>query len=146
MTQESAQQGEVKTARKLLVDCYSCSNPYSALPMLDNFGLLMFYCADFLKDCVYYSPRLDLICVARQDGDTVCLYDVFGKTDISLDALAGSLPFENYSFVALGFTPKDAGSCVCGRHEEEDTTLFVYEKKENIFEAARVRMPELSHA
>lgn len=146
MTQESAEKEKVQAARKLLGERYSCSNPYSALPMADNFGLLMFYCADFLKDCVYYSPRLDLVCVAQQDGDMVCLYDVFGRADVGLDVLAGSLPFADYSTVVLGFTPKGADGYSCSRHEEEDTTLFVYEKKENIFAAARVRMPELSHA
>ena len=28
--------------------------------MLDNPGLLMFYCSGFLKDCVYYSSAYDL--------------------------------------------------------------------------------------
>lgn len=31
-------------SRRLLLQRYQKSNPYSRLPMLDNWGLLMFYC------------------------------------------------------------------------------------------------------
>lgn len=137
---------ETREARELLKSLYRKSNPYSALPMVDNCGLLMFYCAGFMKECVYYSPKLNAVCVASQEENTVYLSDVFGDPDCSLRELAGMLPFEAYDVVAFGFTPKDAEGCICEKLVEEDTTLFVYRDKENVFGEAKVRMPELSHA
>lgn len=133
-------------ARELLKRFYRKSNPYSALPMVDNYGLLMFYCADFMKECVYYSPKLNAVCVASQEQNTVCLSDVFGDPACSLRELAGVLPFENYDVVTFGFTPKDTEGCICEKLVEEDTTLFVFRDKENVFGEAKVRMPELSRA
>lgn len=133
-------------ARKLLQRYYQRSNPLSALPMLENYGLLMFYCADFMKECVYYSRQRDVICVASRDGNTVYLSEVFGNPDCSLYELARELPFENYSTVVLGFTPKETEGFSAEKLEEEDTTLFVYRDGENIFREGCVRMPELSRA
>lgn len=133
-------------ARKLLEEYYRRSNPYCALPMLDNYGLLMFYCADFMKECVYYSGQRDAVCVALKEGSTVRLLDVFGNPGCSLQELAGELPFENYSAVALGFAPDETEGCICEKLVEEDTTLFVHRDGENVFGKGRVRMPELSRA
>ena len=58
---------DTQAGRALLLRCYERSNPFSALPMLDNPGLLMFYCSGFLKDCVYYSSAYDLACVATEE-------------------------------------------------------------------------------
>ena len=43
--------------RALLRRCYEASNPLSRLSVKNNYGLLMFYCFGFMKDCVYYSER-----------------------------------------------------------------------------------------
>lgn len=133
-------------ARALLRELYRHSNPYSALPMADNYGLLMFYCADFMKECVYYNPNPGVICVAAQEEGTVFLMDVFGKTERSLKEFAATLPFERCDTVVLGFTPKEPEGFLCEPLEEDDTTLFVFAEKENVFGEARVRMPELSRA
>ena len=53
-----------KENRQLLQHLYQQGNPFSKLGVTDNYGLLMFYCADFLKDCVYYSAKRQLIVVA----------------------------------------------------------------------------------
>lgn len=133
-------------ARALLRGFYRQGNPYSALPMADNYGLLMFYCADFMKENVYYSPERNVICVASQVENRVYLSDVFGEPDCSLKELAQTLPFECYDTVVLGFTPKEPEGFFCEPLEEDDTTLFVFSEKENVFGKARVRMPELSRA
>lgn len=137
---------DTQEAREILQEFYRHTNPYSALPMLDNYGLLMFYCADFMKECVYYSPKLNAVCVASQEENTVYLSDVFGNPDCSLREFAAILPFEIYDAVALGFTPEETEGCICGKLMEDDTTLFVFRDKENVFGEAKVRMPELSHA
>lgn len=125
---------------------YALDNPYCALPMLDNPGLLFFYCLDFMKDCVYYSPSRDTVCVARHQDDVLVLYDVFGAPAAPLATLAGELSAPGVRTVHLGFTPlASQGMCVAPL-VEEDTTLFVLSGKENVFARARVRMPELSRA
>lgn len=55
------------SGRSLLEAHYRMSNPFSLLPSLDNFNLLMFYCGSFLKDCVYYLPEYNAAAVAEQD-------------------------------------------------------------------------------
>lgn len=79
-------------ARKLSVDspqdlallraCYKRGNPFSALQVVENFGLLMFYCGSFLKDCVYYIPQQNAVAVARQEGPVLQCMDIFGGSDL----------------------------------------------------------------
>ena len=79
-------------ARKLSVDspqdlallraCYKQGNPFSALQVVENFGLLMFYCGSFLKDCVYYIPQQNAVAVARQEGPVLQCMDIFGGSDL----------------------------------------------------------------
>lgn len=133
-------------ARELLRQCYEHSNPYSELPMLDNWGLLMFYCAEFLKDCVYYSARRRAVCIAQRQGDTLHCYDCFGQPDCTLLTLLGELAPDGISCAQLGFTPRDASPFTCLPADEEDTTLFVYGQAPSIFETHPVQMPVLSHA
>lgn len=52
--------------RDLLKKYYEKSNPFSALPMIDNYGLLMFYCSAFMKDWVFYCEELDAVEVWRR--------------------------------------------------------------------------------
>ena len=56
-----------------------CPIPFSLLPSLDNFNLLMFYCGSFLKDCVYYLPEYNAAAVAEQDvtSGTLLCHDIF---------------------------------------------------------------------
>ena len=70
---------DTQAGRALLLRCYERSNPFSALPMLDNPGLLMFYCSGFLKDCVYYSSAYDLACVATEEDGVFTCCDFFGS-------------------------------------------------------------------
>lgn len=130
----------------LLRTCYRMGSPHAKLTVIDNFELLMFYCGSYRKDDVYYSPKLNVICIAAQEGKKVQLLDTFGGKGSSLEELAGMLPFEDYDSVVLGFTPKEQEHCGCERLEEDDDTLFVYREKENLFSSSKIRLPQLSHA
>lgn len=130
----------------LLRALYEQGNPYSALPMLHNFGLVMFYCGSFMKNNVFYSPKYNTACVIEQEGETLFLHDVFGAPDISLTALMAQLAAPGTKRVVLGFTPQDESAFLCEPLFEEDQTLFVLAGKENIFAQRQVRMPMLSHA
>lgn len=133
------------TDRELLKHCYHMSNPYSQLPMRDNYGLLMFYCADFMKDCIYYSKEYDTACIAQVDGDTLTCFDILGKGGVSMHTILSKLSETGIRQATLGFTPSDTQTCICTPMEGEDT-LFVFSKKENLFSEHKVRMPALSHA
>ena len=53
--------------------------------MLDNPGLLMFYCSGFLKDCVYYSSAYDLACGATEEDGVFTCCDFFGTGRCTLE-------------------------------------------------------------
>lgn len=127
---------------------YRKSNPLSALPLLDNWGLIMFYCAQFLKDCVYCIEDRSAVVIAERDGGALLIYDVFADGGITLEEAAGAVPGGSDAAceVRLGFAPKDAPSGGLSPLEEDDTTLFVLAEKENIFRAHETMLPLLSRA
>lgn len=128
--------------RALLLCRYAEGNPFSALPMLGNTGLLMFYCAQFLKDCVYELPGA--VAVAEYEGDGMLLYDVFGRG--SLDEILSTLARAETKTCALGFSPVSKEGFEVLRRRDEDTTLFVLGGRENPFALDRLMFPLLSHA
>lgn len=131
--------------RALFRECYQKSNPFSELPMLDNWGLLMFYCSDLMKNNVYYSKKHHAAAVAKQAGKVLFCYDLFGEADKSLSTLLNELSDTRTEQAVLGFMPKDTQNCICDRIESDDY-LFVFSEKENIFREHKVRFPYLSHA
>lgn len=134
------------TDRGLLFEKYQHSNPFSALPMVDNVGLLMFYCSQFMKDYVYYVEDYDAVVIAMQDDENLICFDVFcdGKNDIN-DILA-IVASDDTVNVVFGFSPKDITNCQATLLQEEDTTLFVLSNKENVFIDNQLMFPVLSHA
>ena len=94
--------------------------------MLDNPGLLMFYCSGFLKDCVYYSSAYDLACVATEEDGVFTCCDFFGT---------GRCTLEQAVCAAYARVPVQG-----------DDHLFVLAGGANIFAEDRVMLPLLSHA
>ena len=134
---------DVGTQLELLRRCYQQSNPYSALPVADNFGLLMFYCGGMLRDCVYYSPSLDMVCVAERTGEELLIYDLFGPKSCPLEEAAARMAGPSEIRTVLGFTPLDPAGWDCAPVESEDT-FFLW--KDTLFGAHRLMFPLLSHA
>lgn len=132
--------------RDLLKNYYEKSNPFSALPMLDNYGLLMFYCSAFMKDCVFYCEDFDAIVVAAQNEDTLICSDIYCDNYKSLLDILSSISGANTNRVILGFTPKDTSEFTVSAIEHEGDTLFILKTKENIFAQNKVVFPSLSHA
>ena len=52
--------------RQMLAHYYKKTNPFSEIQVIDNYGLLMFYCCSFMKDWVYYSPEYDAVVIANR--------------------------------------------------------------------------------
>lgn len=130
----------------LLRSHYAMGNPFSALPMADNFGLLMFYCGGALRDCVRYVPSQDAVVVAEQSGDTLLCHDIFCPAGGDMSAILSAAAAPGTTRVELGFTPLGPVGWTAAPLEEEDTTLFVLDGKEGPFSAGPCRMPSLSHA
>lgn len=137
---------ESQGGRELLRRCYQRSNPFSQLPMEDNYGLLMFYCGAFMKNAVYYSKKRDAVCVATQEENTLICFDIFCDQGNAMEAILSETAGIGTQQAVLGFTPKDTRHCKCQPIDEEDNTLFVLAGKENVFAEGRVMFPSLSHA
>ena len=132
--------------RALLIETYLAhSNPHSALPVLGNTGLLMFYCGQFMKSCVYEIPGMDAVAVAEHDGGRMIVYDVFGGNAPLRDIL-NALAAEDTQTAVLGFTPSDVDGFSVEPHTEEDTALFVTGELAKLFLENRAMFPLLSHA
>lgn len=125
---------------------YAKSNPFSELPMLNNYGLLMFYCASFMKDCVFYCEEFDAVVVAMQNNDTLMCFDIYCDDNKSLRDILSTVASKKTSNVVFGFTPKDTGDCTVNAIEGEDDTLFILKSKDNVFARNKVMFPSLSHA
>ncbi len=131
---------------ELLLETYKKSNPFSSLPMEENEGLLMFYCTQFMKENVYYIKESNAIVIAEHENETMLCYDIFCDKDESMEQLISFVAKENTKNVQLGFTPKQTHNYTSSLFKEEDTTLFVFADKENIFGEHQLMFPLLSHA
>lgn len=135
--------------KKLFMDICSIGNPFSRLTMVDNPGLIMFYCAEFMKENVYYLEEFGAAAVAEFSEDGGFLHDVFSKGDHSLsdviNALRRSTETAALDFT-LGFTPNDEAGFKVRLIQEEDSTLFLLEGSKNILDGSKMMFPTLSHA
>lgn len=132
----------------MLHDYYQKSNPFAELPMVDNWGLLMFYCSAFMKDCVYYVEDCQAVVIAAQEEDMLTVFDIYcdpgsRPTDV-ISAIIGDR--STCQQVQLGFSLKDASEDSLSLRQEEDTTLFLLDGKENVFKNHKTMFPLLSHA
>ncbi|MCC8056872.1 GNAT family N-acetyltransferase [Cloacibacillus sp.] len=129
----------------ILEEYYKKSNPYSAFTERDNFGLLMFYCSSFMKDCVYLSEDLGVVAVMGRESENLICYDIYGDgARPLLEALETFAGIEAKN-VLLGFTPTDFISME-GVEVGGGDTLFMLKGKENLFCRNRISFPLLSHA
>ncbi len=136
---------ESPTDIALLEDYYGKSNPFSQLPMVGNFGLVMFYCSSFLRDCVYYLEEADAVVIAEFDGRVMTCFDIYCSDGKDLDDILAQTARPKTDTVAFGFTPKDKAGCFV-KPADGDDALFVLSGKENIFAREKVTLPLLSHA
>ncbi len=132
--------------RVFLLSKYAESNPFSVLPMLDNAGLFMFYCTQFMIDNIYYIEKYDAIVIAEYKDDNLLCFDIFCSNDKDLSDILSIMATERTKNVVFGFTPKQACDYKISQFNQEDTTLFVLNSKENIFAHNQLMFPLLSHA
>lgn len=117
-----------------------------ALSMEDNYGLLMFYCTSFMKDCIYFLEDFDTVIIASNENAVITCYDVFGSGDHALLDVVSRVAEHQISTVVFGFTPIANTTFNSQVLMEEDTTLFVLKGKDNLFVNNQMMFPLLSHA
>lgn len=132
--------------RALLQCCYRRSNPFSRLPLLDNEGLLMFYCTAYMRDRVYYLQERKTVVIASYDGGTMFCYDIYGGEGQTLEEILAAASPPQVHTASLGFTPVHTEVGQLSPLLEEDDTLFILQGKENIFKGGQLMFPLLSHA
>lgn len=116
-----------------------------ACHMVGNPGLIFFYAAQFLQDCVYYNQKLDAWIIAEREGDSLMLHNVFSGPEISLEAVISTFGREVRE-ITLGFTPAETDGFTCRELKEEDSTFFVKGAFFDTFAEKKLRIPSLSHA
>ena len=132
--------------RDLLLSLYNASNPFSALTVINNPGLLMFYCTQFLRDNIYYIEDCNAIVIAQPNGTNMLCYDVFCSGSNDLEEILCIAAQEQTDTVQLGFTPIQKYQQNIKHYHEENATLFMLKDKDNIFSNNQLMFPLLSHA
>jgi len=117
----------------------------TACRMVDNNGLIFFYAAQFLRECVYYSRELDTWAIGELEEGELLLHDVFSSGAVTLDAVIAAFGSE-VKTVTLGFAPKDTAGWTCEEYREEDCSFFVRGEAFREFAERKLRIPTLSHA
>lgn len=130
----------------LLIECFSCSNPFSSLTMTNNVSQVVFHCTSFLKNSVYFIDEYNAIVVGKQEGEVFVCYDIFTKAKCTLDDIIGVMVDGRIKSVSFGFTLNPTENVVTTQLNEEDTTVFVFDGKANIFAEDNVVFPFLSRA
>jgi GNAT superfamily N-acetyltransferase len=129
----------------LLIKKHIESNPFSLLTMDRGIELMMFHCINFLSDNIYYVEKYDAIVIAEQENGDMFCYDVYTNNFCNLDDILGIIASEGNCTATLGFTPNGVGYTI-KKANEEDTTFFVMNGKENILADNKVTFPFLSRA
>lgn len=113
--------------------------------MVDNPGLIFFYAAQFMQECVYYSKKLDTWVIAEQKEEELLLHNVFSARNIALEDVIAAFG-SSVKTVTLGFVPADTTGWECREYYEEDCNFFIRGEGFRDFAEKKLRIPSLSHA
>ncbi len=130
---------------RLLQACYEKKNPFSQLQVTGNFGLLMFYCGSFMKDCVWYLEEEDAVIIAETDQDVLHCYEIYCAPGRTLADLLGCMMNEKTNRVVLEFTPADTEGLEVSPADDDDDALFVWSGRDDLFSDGRFFFPSLFH-
>ncbi|MBC9915139.1 GNAT family N-acetyltransferase [Chitinophaga varians] len=129
----------------LLLRKYARSNRFAALTVTAPAGLLMFYCTQFMKTCVYHLEETDVVAVVEHEDGVMTCHDIFGDTRQSLHHILSVLMEKDTRQIKLGFTPKDTSGFTMLPLKTEDLTLFVRKGKQDLFAGNQLMIPTLAH-
>ncbi|QBQ41811.1 GNAT family N-acetyltransferase [Sphingobacterium psychroaquaticum] len=134
---------------RLLFERYVTDTKATSRFYTRNFGLTFFYCyayPDFgFKDAIYFLPQLDTVVVAQYEEDTLHVFEIFQKREVSLREVIQILATRETRRVVFGFTPQTDLPVDLHQYKEEDLTLFVTERLVGLFTHEKLMVPLLSH-
>lgn len=134
-----------KEDMEIMLRCYEKHNPFSQFQIVDNSSLLRFYCYEMLHEAVYYMPEEDAVVIAEWEAGNMECYDIYYDGNRSLIQLLHSFCGERLPRITFLFTPNERDDIIQQEYIDEDTHLFVLEGKENIFQKAKLYVPDVSH-
>ena len=120
--------------------CYA----QSAVEMMDNSQLNMFYVSKFMQDNVYYSEEVDTYVIAEIEDEALNISMVISDKEQDLEAIAKGFG-ENIKQVVLGFTPKNTQGFEVREINQDDTVMFIKGGLQEI-EEQKMMIPLLAHA
>ncbi|WMJ90322.1 GNAT family N-acetyltransferase [Anaerocolumna sp. MB42-C2] len=115
------------------------------LAAMKNDGLLMFYLTQFMQDNVFYIAKLDAYVIAEVKEDTLGLFDIFAKGQISVRDVWEEFGKE-IKKVIFSFTPQDTTGLIRFEVPVENNTFFILGNKLKTDMREINSFPELSHA
>lgn len=123
--------------------------PLFNISMVDNAGLVMFYCNYFdkfsFKENLYYVEVLDTIVIAEYKDNDLILYDILSTQNVEIEEVIHAMHTEKTQNVIMYFMPIDNKKYNIELSKEENSTLFVLGSESKIFENQRLIFPILSH-
>lgn len=135
--------------RALLVRMAETTAPQGVLSMVRNPQLVMFYCQCFeglpFREQVYWLESLPAAVVARQEGDTLVISDIFSPAVQDVRAVAAALAKPGVSRAVLEFLPADPGVGCMAPYVDEEGGLFAQGRDLERLQARPFRFPILSH-
>lgn len=140
---------ETDKDRQKLLKMAAESKAQSRLEIWRDPGLLMFYADGIgtVHDSVYYIEEMDTVVIAKQQGSTCRILDVFSRGEVSLKEAGLAVAAPGTERLEFGFAPLQEDEAIeavpC---ENEDDTLFVMGEAAQLFEQQKLKFPELTHA
>ena len=116
--------------RQIALRCYGQGNPFSALQVVDQAGLMMFYSLTTRKEDMLYVPSFDAIVVAGQEENLLRVYDVFCAPESgTLAQILRAAAQPGTRAAELMFTPVERGGM-------DVDVRWIYAAEDGVFVAA----------
>lgn len=120
-----------------------------ALSMVDNAGLVMFYCNYFelfsFRENLFYIQDLKAIAIADYEEDKLILYDILANEKIKIEDVLNTLATEQTKSAILKFIPINSENYEVTLLKEDDSTLMVMGDEGELFKNNKLMFPILSH-
>lgn len=132
--------------RQRLLACHHAGNPFAAFSLVDNPGMVMFYCSQFYRDFIHWDASHQAVVIAEPTDDGLLVYDIFGGHGYDLEAILATVSPGQPGLIHFGFTPLQTTGCQNRERKEDDSTFFVLSRGESIFDQQQLMIPLLAIA
>lgn len=133
----------VKTQSNVINLDLSNTIDHASIKMQLHQPIVMFHILMYLRDYIYYLPNNDSIAIIHYK--TLFCYDIYAKSSISIKDLLSNITDEPYEHIVFCFPVWEKYQLTYSHHDEEDTHLFVFAGKDNIFHKYHMMFPTICH-